>query len=421
MLQEQLGLSEPEAFRWIQKTAMDLRLSMRQVAEGVVEHGPQLSSGETPDLSRRPEVTKLTTTVSGASRSSDSGVVRQLPSPQIHASAALRPGTDLPDHGGSMIRPTRTWRVAAVVAAAATLVLTACGSDVDDAGDDARSSDSELDSRAAKGDGTLTIGTLLPQTGDLAFLGPPEFAGVDLPSRRSTPPAASRQARSSDQRRLRRRHARHRAARQVDKLLNARTPTSSSAPPRPSVSLSVIDKITGAGVVQFSPANTAPALRHLRRQGPVLPYRAVRRAPGRGARQPRGRGRQQERRRSWPARTPTVRVSPSSVEEGARGDGRHRRGLRCSTPPTPTNYTAEVNKIAAAKPDAIVLVAFEETTKIIPQLIAKGVGPQDIQIYFVDGNTRRLLRRRTFDLDRRRRATFPAPAEPRSDVQQGAR
>ncbi|MBC9732045.1 ANTAR domain-containing response regulator [Nocardioides marmotae] len=40
VLQQQLGLSEPEAFRWIQKTAMDLRLSMRQVADGVVEHGP---------------------------------------------------------------------------------------------------------------------------------------------------------------------------------------------------------------------------------------------------------------------------------------------------------------------------------------------------------------------------------------------
>ena len=39
MLQEQLGLTEPEAFRWIQKTAMDLRRSMREVAEGVVEHG----------------------------------------------------------------------------------------------------------------------------------------------------------------------------------------------------------------------------------------------------------------------------------------------------------------------------------------------------------------------------------------------
>lgn len=43
VLQQQLELSEPEAFRWIQKTAMDLRLSMRQVAEGVVTHGPGLA------------------------------------------------------------------------------------------------------------------------------------------------------------------------------------------------------------------------------------------------------------------------------------------------------------------------------------------------------------------------------------------
>jgi AmiR/NasT family two-component response regulator len=39
ILQKELGLSEPDAFRWIQKTAMDLRRSMREVAEGVVEHG----------------------------------------------------------------------------------------------------------------------------------------------------------------------------------------------------------------------------------------------------------------------------------------------------------------------------------------------------------------------------------------------
>jgi response regulator NasT len=39
VLQKKLGLSEPDAFRWIQKTAMDLRLSMREVADGVVEHG----------------------------------------------------------------------------------------------------------------------------------------------------------------------------------------------------------------------------------------------------------------------------------------------------------------------------------------------------------------------------------------------
>ena len=51
VLQQQLRLSEPDAFRWIQKTAMDLRLSMRQVAEGVLTHGPSLrrdTAGDPP-------------------------------------------------------------------------------------------------------------------------------------------------------------------------------------------------------------------------------------------------------------------------------------------------------------------------------------------------------------------------------------
>jgi len=38
LLQESVGMTEPEAFRWIQKTAMDLRKSMREVAEGVIDH-----------------------------------------------------------------------------------------------------------------------------------------------------------------------------------------------------------------------------------------------------------------------------------------------------------------------------------------------------------------------------------------------
>ena len=43
VLQRDLGLSEPDAFRWIQKTAMDLRLTMRQVADGVITHGPGIA------------------------------------------------------------------------------------------------------------------------------------------------------------------------------------------------------------------------------------------------------------------------------------------------------------------------------------------------------------------------------------------
>lgn len=40
LLQEGLGLSEPEAFRWIQKTAMDRRLGMKEVAEAVINGFP---------------------------------------------------------------------------------------------------------------------------------------------------------------------------------------------------------------------------------------------------------------------------------------------------------------------------------------------------------------------------------------------
>ena len=37
LLQSEHGLTEPQAFRWIQKTSMDRRLTMRKVAEAVIE------------------------------------------------------------------------------------------------------------------------------------------------------------------------------------------------------------------------------------------------------------------------------------------------------------------------------------------------------------------------------------------------
>ena len=70
-------------------------------------------------------------------------------------------------------------------------------------------------------------------------------------------------------------------------------------------------------------------------------------------------------------------------------DWSRRRALRSassSCTPLTHEFSAEVTKVAASKPDALVLVAFNETTKIIPQLIANNIGPDDIQIYFVDGN-----------------------------------
>lgn len=37
LLMTKMGLSEPESFRWIQKTSMDRRLTMREVADAVIE------------------------------------------------------------------------------------------------------------------------------------------------------------------------------------------------------------------------------------------------------------------------------------------------------------------------------------------------------------------------------------------------
>jgi response regulator NasT len=45
VLQTKFGLSEPDSFRWIQKTAMDKRVSMRKVAELVVDE----AGSDTPD------------------------------------------------------------------------------------------------------------------------------------------------------------------------------------------------------------------------------------------------------------------------------------------------------------------------------------------------------------------------------------
>ena len=72
-----------------------------------------------------------------------------------------------------MIRTTHAARGAALVGALA-LALSACSSS------SSTTSPSSGGSAAAGSGDALVIGTLLPQTGSLAFLGPPEIAGVNL-------------------------------------------------------------------------------------------------------------------------------------------------------------------------------------------------------------------------------------------------
>lgn len=52
--------------------------------------------------------------------------------------------------------------------------------------------------------------------------------------------------------------------------------------------------------------------------------------------------------------------------------------------PKAATFSAEVGAIKAAKPDAIALIAFDETKKIVPELVKQGIDLT--KVYFVDGN-----------------------------------
>ena len=302
-----------------------------------------------------------------------------------------------------MKRPTTIARLGAVALIGA-IALAGCGSD--DSGD---SSSSDNSKTAAKGDGTLTIGTLLPSTGDLAYLGPPEFAGVDLAIKEindaggvNGKPIKQIKSDSGD-------GTPDIAGASVDKLINGKSDVVVGAASS-SVSLSVIDKITGAGLVQFSPANTAAAFDTYddgglyfrtspsdRLQGQVIGNLAVedgfKNVAVLARQDAYGEGLAQQ-------------VVDTLKEKGA-GVASHVLYNADAE-----NYTAEVNEVAASKPDAIVLVAFEETTKIVPQLVSKGFGPDKVQYYFVDGNMADYSDSlKQVDLTGVK-GTFPAPAEP---------
>jgi ABC-type branched-subunit amino acid transport system substrate-binding protein len=296
-----------------------------------------------------------------------------------------------------MRRRIRVWQTAAA-GAAALLVVSACGGGGDETAQPAKeTTQSESPSEAAspagqvcptpppqKGDGQLILGSLLPLTGDLAFLGPPEVAGVQLAVDEMNKAGGVlgkdvelRQADSGD-------GSPDIAPSETDKLLNANVDAVIGAASS-SVSLSVLDKITSAGVVQMSPANTSTAFDNCNDNGYYF------------------------------------RTSPSDVLQGAvmanlvSQDGHDTVSIMARQEaygealanqveqvftqqggtvadkvfytPEATNWSSEVQQIAAGDPEAIVLIAFEETTSIIPELIRNNIGPQDKQIYFVDGNT----------------------------------
>ena len=48
-------------------------------------------------------------------------------------------------------------------------------------------------------------------------------------------------------------------------------------------------------------------------------------------------------------------------------------------------FDAEVQALKGANPDAVLVIAFEEASRIVTTMIENGIGPQDVQVYGTDG------------------------------------
>ena len=230
---------------------------------------------------------------------------------------------------------------------------------------------------------TLVIGSLLPATGDLAFLGPPEFAGmekaiaeIDAGGGVLGQPVTYIEGDSGDT-------TTDIASQTVDSQLSQGVQAIVGAASS-GVSLTVIDKITSNGVVQMSPANTAPALTtyednglYFRNspsdvlQGAVIAAQAVDSGITKMAviarQDPYGEG-----------------LKDATVKDFEAAGGTITANLLYD--PAAPSFEAEVAEIKASAPEAVTVVGFEESVKLLQEMIKQGVGPQDVQVYLVDGN-----------------------------------
>jgi branched-chain amino acid transport system substrate-binding protein len=235
----------------------------------------------------------------------------------------------------------------------------------------------------AQGDGVLAFGNLLPETGDISFYSPPTIAGVNLAAEEINKAGGVLGQKVSVALGDSGDNSTDIATQTIDRHLAAGVDVIIGAVAS-GVSLTVIDKITGAGKIMFSPANTS------------------------------------KRFTDYPDRGLYFRTAPSDLLQGrvlgelVASDGNatavvmsrddsYGNGLREDTiaafeaqggevldnfayEPNAQNYDAEVQKVVSANPDAVVVIGFDETARILARMIEQGVGPAEKNLYGTDGN-----------------------------------
>ncbi len=297
-------------------------------------------------------------------------------------------------------------RLSATVAlgAALGLSLVACGDDGDSEGN---ASEDESSSAPAPTEETseaapaftndpcasgatsadsFKVGGILPLTGNLAYLGPPEISGVGLAISDINAAGGVNGAKAC--------HDILDSGDSTDLSIStgsantqvAGKPSVVIGAASSSVSLNFVDTLTDAKITQISPANTAVDLSgyspfYFRTappdtvQGSVLGpliaqdgytnlgFLVFNDTYGTGLRN---------------ATQENFEAAGGKCVYGCQGDGDE-------FPAGQTTFSAEVQAVTAAKPDAIAIITFDEAKSIIPELAASGWDMS--KTYLVDGNT----------------------------------
>ncbi|KQO01801.1 MULTISPECIES: ABC transporter substrate-binding protein [unclassified Arthrobacter] len=228
----------------------------------------------------------------------------------------------------------------------------------------------------------LKLGSILPTTGTLAFLGPPEIAGVNLAVNEVNEAGGVLGQDISITHRDSGDTTTDIATQSVTDLLSQDVSAIIGAASS-GVSKTVINQITGAGVIQFSPANTSPEFTDWDDQG--LYFRT---APS-DVLQGRTLGNYIMTCGAQTVGMITLNDSygtglQTNIQETVESAGGEVVANEMFNTGD-SQFSSQVDAIAAAKPDAIVLISFDEAKSIIPLLVAKGV--EASSIFMVDGNT----------------------------------
>ena len=299
---------------------------------------------------------------------------------------------------------TATWVKLMAGTAVLSLTLAACGSEEDtpeaeDPTSEAPSSSEPTESEPAEetftndkcsggstNADTYKVGGILPLTGNLAFLGPPEIAGVGLAVSEINAAGGVAGAEAC--------HQIEDSGDSTDMSVStASAGTMVSAKPSivvgaasSSVSLNFVDTLTDAKIVQVSPANTAvdlsgyspfyfrtapPDTIQGNALGTLITSDGYQKVAFLVFNDTYGTGLRDYTQQA-------IEAAGGEVVYGGKGDGDE-------FPAGQTTFSAEVTAAVNTNPDAIVILAFDETKAIVPELASSGFDMS--KTYFSDGNT----------------------------------